>query len=75
MTRTLSTIVRLLPLVLVLVASARPAHAGTDLDVFAAGLSVQPNVLIQFDNSGSMNSAPDYDAGTSYSGTYDPSTI
>ncbi|HEY2387734.1 MAG TPA: PilC/PilY family type IV pilus protein [Candidatus Binatia bacterium] len=74
MTRTPSTIVRLLPF-LVLMASAVPAHAGTDLDVFAAGLSVQPNVLIQFDNSGSMNSAPDYDPATSYSGTYTPATI
>jgi type IV pilus assembly protein PilY1 len=68
-------LVRLLPVVVILAASARPALAGTDLDVFAAGLSVQPNVLIQFDNSGSMNSAPDYDPLTSYTGTYNAATI
>ncbi len=55
--------------------AARPALAGTDLDVFAAGLSVQPNVMIEFDNSGSMNSAPPYDSETTYTGTYDTPTI
>ena len=61
--------------VLLLSLAARPASAGTDLAVFSSGLSVQPNVMIEFDNSGSMNSAPPYDAGTDYTGTYDPSTI
>jgi type IV pilus assembly protein PilY1 len=54
---------------------ARPALAGTDLDVFISGLAVQPNVMIEFDNSGSMNSAPPYDPETTYTGTYNPSTI
>ncbi len=37
------------------------ARAGSDLDVFIAGQSVQPNVLILFDNSGSMADGIPYD--------------
>lgn len=75
MTRTVPILVRVFVTLVLLVATARPAAAGTDLDVFAAGLSVQPNVMIQFDNSGSMGAAPDYDAATTYTGTYTNTTI
>ncbi len=54
---------------------ARTAQAGSDLDVFIAGQSVQPNVLILFDNSGSMGDGIPYDAGTTYSGSSTPATI
>ncbi len=51
--------------------AAAPVSAGSDLDVFTAGASVQPNVLIIFDNSGSMNDPIPYQAGT----TYTPATF
>ncbi len=50
-------------------------HAGSDLDVFIAGQSVQPNVLILFDNSGSMADGVPYDPGTVYDGSSTPTTI
>ena len=50
-------------------------QAGSDLDVFIAGQSVQPNVLILFDNSGSMADGIPYDAGFVYAGTSDPPTV
>ena len=54
---------------------ASPALGGSDLDVFIAGSNVQPNVLIQFDNSGSMNDGLPYDPATTYSGPSSPTTI
>ncbi len=51
------------------------ARAGSDLDVFIAGQSVQPNVLILFDNSGSMADGIPYDAGVVYDGSYTPTTV
>ena len=75
MTRTIGMLVGLFSMLLLTSIAARPAFAGTDLDVFAAGLSVQPNVMIEFDNSGSMNSAPPYDPGTTYTGTYNTPTL
>ncbi len=56
-------------------AAAPLARAGSDLDVFIAGQSVQPNVLILFDNSGSMADGIPYDPGTTYTGTFTPGTI
>ena len=51
------------------------ARAGSDLDVFIAGQSVQPNVLLIFDNSGSMNSGIPYDHDEDYAGSSVKSTI
>jgi type IV pilus assembly protein PilY1 len=58
-----------------LVLVAATAWAGTDLDVFTAGAAVKPNVMIVFDNSGSMNGTVPYDPAQSYSGTYTGGTI
>jgi len=55
--------------------TALGVQAGSDLDVFIAGQSVQPNVLILFDNSGSMADGIPYDAGFVYTGTATPATI
>jgi type IV pilus assembly protein PilY1 len=63
-----------IPLALLLSVAA-PALAGTDLDVFIAGLSVEPNVMILFDNSGSMNDVIPYDHETIYDGSNVPTTI
>jgi type IV pilus assembly protein PilY1 len=63
-----------IPLALLL-SAVTPAIAGTDLDVFVSGLSVQPNVMILFDNSGSMNSGTPYDTTTTYDGPYVTTTI
>jgi type IV pilus assembly protein PilY1 len=60
---------------LTLVLASAPALAGSDLDVFIAGQAVQPNVMILFDNSGSMSAAPPYDPTLTYTGTYNPTTI
>ncbi len=60
---------------LVLALAALPAFAGSDLDVFLAGQSVQPNVMILFDNSGSMADGIPYDAGVTYTGSLTPATI
>jgi type IV pilus assembly protein PilY1 len=57
-----------------LVASSS-VRAGSDLDVFIAGQSVQPNVLILFDNSGSMADGIPYDSAFAYTGTYTNATI
>ena len=62
-------------MVFVLVCSAVPVRAGSDLDVFIAGTSVEPNVLIIFDNSGSMNANLPYDPALIYAGSYDPVTV
>jgi type IV pilus assembly protein PilY1 len=62
-------------LVLSSIALASSALAGSDLDVFIAGQTVQPNVMIQFDNSGSMNSGTSYDPAVVYTGTYDTTTV
>lgn len=62
----------LLSTVLLAAASVR---AGSDLDVFIAGQSVQPNVLILFDNSGSMADGIPYDAGFTYEGSYTTGTV
>ncbi len=51
------------------------ARAGSDLDVFIAGQSVQPNVLILFDNSGSMADGIPYDPGFAYPGPSTTATI
>ena len=61
-------------LVALALAPAR-APAGTDLDVFTAGQSVQPNVMLLFDNSGSMNSGIPYDAAFTYDGSYGSATV
>jgi type IV pilus assembly protein PilY1 len=58
-----------------LAAGARSAAAGTDLDVFIAGTAVQPNVLIIFDNSGSMNENLPYDPAVTYPGSYATGTV
>jgi len=56
------------------VLAARPARA-LDIDIFTAG-QVKPNVLIVFDNSGSMSSqAYNTYPNTIYAGTYAPGTI
>lgn len=55
--------------------TAASTRAGSDLDVFIAGQSVQPNVLILFDNSGSMSDGIPYDPGTTYAGSYAAATI
>lgn len=54
---------------------AATARAGSDLDVFIAGQSVQPNVLILFDNSGSMADGIPYDASFTYTGSATSATI
>lgn len=51
------------------------ARAGSDLDVFIAGQSVQPNVFLIFDNSGSMNSGIPYDHEEEYAGSSNKDTI
>jgi len=54
---------------------------GDDAEIFGGGvINVQPNVLIIFDNSGSMNEEVNvipvsYDPSTTYSGDYDPSWV
>ncbi|MCC6847629.1 MAG: hypothetical protein IT294_03940 [Deltaproteobacteria bacterium] len=55
--------------------TAADVRAGSDLDVFIAGQSVQPNVLILFDNSGSMNDGVPYDPGVTYTGSYTATTV
>ena len=62
-------------LVLAALLTGPPARAGSDLDVFIAGQSVQPNVLILFDNSGSMADGIPYDSAFVYDGTATPATI
>ena len=54
---------------------AAVARAGSDLDVFIAGQSVQPNVLILFDNSGSMADGIPYDPDETYTGSATRDTI
>ncbi len=46
-----------------------------ETDILLGGRVVKPNVLLLFDNSGSMNNAPVYDPNQTYSGPYDPTTI
>jgi len=53
---------------------AARAHAGSDLDVFTPGASVQPNAMLIFDNSGSMNDPIPYQPGTTYAGSYTAAT-
>lgn len=62
-------------MVFVLVCSVAPVRAGSDLDVFIAGTSVEPNVLVIFDNSGSMNANLPYDPAITYAGSFDPLTV
>lgn len=71
--RTFGSAAALFGVVVLVAASA--ALAGSDLDVFIAGQSVQPNVMILFDNSGSMSDGIPYDAGYTYEGTATPATI
>lgn len=73
MKRTFRSATALFGVVLFVAASA--AHAGSDLDVFIAGQSVQPNVMIVFDNSGSMSDGIPYDPGFTYDGSATPATI
>ena len=64
---------RALMLALCFVATAIPVISyADDTDVYNIAQDVRPNVLIIFDNSGSMDAYVPYDAGTTYSGTYDP---
>jgi type IV pilus assembly protein PilY1 len=62
-------------LVLAAMLTGTPARAGSDLDVFIAGQSVQPNVLILFDNSGSMADGIPYDASFVYAGSATSDTV
>jgi type IV pilus assembly protein PilY1 len=69
------TIVSAAVLVLAFLLTAPFARAGSDLDVFLAGQSVQPNVLLLFDNSGSMSDGIPYDGSVTYTGTYTATTV
>jgi type IV pilus assembly protein PilY1 len=69
------TIGSLFALVAASLVAAAGVQAGSDLDVFIAGQSVQPNVLILFDNSGSMADGIPYDSGFTYTGTATPTTV
>ena len=62
-------------LAILAMAGAVDVQAGSDLDVFIAGQSVQPNVLILFDNSGSMADGIPYDPSFTYSGSSVPTTV
>ncbi len=58
-----------------ILATAGTSRAGSDLDVFVAGNTVQPNVMIQFDNSGSMNDGVAYDHNITYAGPFSATTV
>jgi len=57
-----------------LLATVLPA-AAIETDILFGSGNVKPNVLLLFDNSGSMNNRPSYDAAITYSGSYTPATI
>ncbi|GIW40422.1 MAG: hypothetical protein KatS3mg076_0999 [Candidatus Binatia bacterium] len=52
-----------------------PAASALETDIFLAGQNVKPNVMILFDNSGSMNDLPNYDPNVTYPGPFDPTTV
>ena len=54
--------------------SASPTSA-LETDIFLSGNQVKPNVLLLFDNSGSMNHLPTYDPNTVYPGSFEPNTV
>ncbi len=56
----------------VVVGATRSAALETDI---LFGDPVKPNILILFDNSGSMNDAATYNSVSTYTGSYNPTTI
>jgi len=54
--------------------SSRSAPA-LETDILFSGNQVKPNVLLLFDNSGSMNNKPTYDPDSTYPGPYSRNTV
>lgn len=68
----------LLVAAVVSLAGAGGAHAQCDVPLIAQQVAVAPNVMIVFDNSGSMNEVmyhEDYDQGVTYSGDFTNATV
>jgi type IV pilus assembly protein PilY1 len=61
-------------LTLLILLTAAPALA-IETDILFGSGNVKPNVLILYDNSGSMANQPGYDPAQTYTGSYDPTLV
>lgn len=67
--------ISVLPLVLNLILLFPGGSMGNDTDIYAAGATMKPMVMIVIDNSGSMNDGLPYDSATTYAGNYATNTV
>ena len=61
-------------LTLLILFAAIPALA-IETDILFGSGNVKPNVLILYDNSGSMANRPGYDPAHTYTGSYNPTLV
>lgn len=67
--------ISILPLVLNMILLFPGGSMGNDTDIYAAGATMKPMVMILIDNSGSMDEGLPYDSGTTYTGSYNANTV
>jgi len=67
--------ISILPIILNMILAFPGGALGNDTDIYAAGATLKPMVMILIDNSGSMDEGLPYDSGSTYAGSYNPSTV